>query len=98
VASPSGTHRTGFVFFSWLLLLLTGRTILVAIFRNLGSIDINNLKNLKDKTNEREFSFTLLLALFRFLFNIFFGKSIGKSASDLGTLQLWFLYRDCLFL
>jgi NADH-quinone oxidoreductase subunit K len=33
----------------WLLLpkLLRGLAILVSIFRNLGSIDINNLKNLK---------------------------------------------------
>jgi hypothetical protein len=32
------------------------------IFRNLGSIDINNLKNLKDKLNEYKFSFTLIIS------------------------------------
>jgi NADH:ubiquinone oxidoreductase subunit K len=40
-----------------------GLAILVSIFRNLGSIDINNLKLKRINYNEYKFSFTLLLAL-----------------------------------
>jgi hypothetical protein len=41
-----------------------GLAILVSIFRNLGSIDINNLKLKRINYNEYKFSFTLLLAPF----------------------------------
>jgi NADH-quinone oxidoreductase subunit K len=43
--------RTSCIFSLWLLPLPSscGLAILVSIFRNLGSIDINKLKNLKDK-------------------------------------------------
>jgi hypothetical protein len=38
-----------------------GLAILVSIFRNLGSIDINNLKKLKRINNGYKFSFTLII-------------------------------------
>jgi hypothetical protein len=44
---------------------VAGLAILVSIFRNLGSIDINNLKNLKDKLMNTSLALLLLLAPFR---------------------------------
>jgi hypothetical protein len=53
-----------------------GLAILVSIFRNLGSIDINNLKLKRINYNEYKFSFTFIISSFiGFLFNVFFGKA-----------------------
>jgi NADH-quinone oxidoreductase subunit K len=97
--SPRCT-RTNFCLFSMAVAaaeVAVGLAILVSIFRNLGSIDINNLKKLKRINNEYKFSFTLI-SFIGFLFNVFFGKSIGKSASGIiGTLAVFLSFAYHLF-
>jgi hypothetical protein len=65
-----------------------GLAILVSIFRNLGSIDINNL-NLRINFNGYKFNFTLISSFLGFLFNVFFGKVSDQIASGIiGTLTV----------
>jgi hypothetical protein len=52
-----------------------GLAILVSIFRNLGSIDINNLKLKRINYNEYKFSFTFIISSFYRVSNVFFGKA-----------------------
>jgi NADH-quinone oxidoreductase subunit K len=54
-----------FVFFSMVAAAVAvGLAILVSIFRNLGSIDINKLKLKRINYNEYKFSFTLIISSF----------------------------------
>jgi hypothetical protein len=75
-----------------------GLAILVSIFRNLGSIDINNLKKLKGY-NEYKFSFTFIISSFiGFLFNVFFGTSENQLLESLEPLLFSLLFGFSLFL
>jgi NADH-quinone oxidoreductase subunit L len=70
-----------------------GLAILVSIFRNLGSIDINKLKLKRINYNEYKFSFTLIISSFsRIFYLIFSSEKYWKNLLEFLGL-LWLLFR-----